>query len=154
MAEQTQPTTDRRTVLRNTAIGVAVAGIGVTAAACSSSNSDPQGSTAQTAAAAGSTSSGPVTLTTTSNVQVGGGYIDTTYEVVVTQPTAGDYKAFTAICTHQGCTVGSVSNNVITCPCHGSEYSAKDGSVIQGPAPKALAPRTIKVSGSDITYDA
>ena len=166
MADQTQPTTDRRTVLRNTAIGVAVAGVGVTAAACSSSNSVPQGSDAQTAssaanAGAGSTSAGSTAgssaggsnLATTSQVQVGSGFINTSVNVVVTQPTAGEYKAFTAVCTHQGCIVDSVANNVIQCPCHGSQYSAKDGSVIQGPATQALAAKTIKVSGSDIVLD-
>ena len=154
MAEQSQPTTDRRTVLRTTAIGVAVAGVGVTAAACSSTNSVAQGSGAQTAAAAATTSSGPVTVATTAEVAVGSGFINKDISVVVTQPTAGEYKAFTAICTHQGCTVGSVTNNVIQCPCHGSEYSAKDGSVIQGPATQALAAKTIKVSGSNIVYEA
>jgi Rieske Fe-S protein len=151
MAEQTQPTTDRRTVLRNTAIGVAVAGVGVTAAACSSSNSVAQGSGAQTAAAA---STGPTTLTTTANVKVGSGFIDTTAAVVVTQPTAGEYKAFTAVCTHMQCIVGSVTNNVIQCPCHGSQYSASTGEVIQGPATQALAAKTIKVSGDNIVLEA
>jgi Rieske Fe-S protein len=153
MAEQTQPTTDRRTVLRNTAIGVAVAGVGVTAAACSSSNSQPQGSTAQSAAPA-ATSTGPTTLTTTSNVKVGSGFIDTTAAIVVTQPTAGEYKAFTAVCTHMQCIVGSVTNNVIQCPCHGSQYSASTGEVIQGPATQALAAKTIKVSGDNIVLEA
>jgi Rieske Fe-S protein len=151
MAEQTQPTTDRRTVLRNTAIGVAVAGVGVTAAACSSSNSVAQGSGAQTAAAA---STGPTTLTTTANVKVGSGFIDTTAAVVVTQPTAGEYKAFTAVCTHMQCIVGSVTNHVIQCPCHGSQYSASTGEVIQGPATQALAAKTIKVSGDNIVLEA
>jgi Rieske Fe-S protein len=166
MADQSQPTvsTDRRTVLRNTAIGVAVAGVGVTAAACSSSNTAAQGSGAQTAAAAGATtgsagstastgSAGASALATTSQVQVGSGFINTTAAVVVTQPTAGEYKAFTAVCTHMQCLVGSVSNNVIQCPCHGSQYSAKDGSVIQGPAPQPLAAKTIKVSGDSIVLD-
>ena len=153
MADQSKPaaSTDRRTVLRATAIGAAVAGVGVTAAACSSNNSVAQGSTATTATAA---ATGPVTVATTSQVAVGGGYIDPDVKIVVTQPSAGEYKAFTAVCTHAGCTVGSVANNVITCPCHGSEYSAKDGSVIQGPATQALAAETIKVSGSNIVYEA
>ena len=149
MAEQSQPTTtDRRTVLRATALGVAAAGVGVTAAACSSSNSTPQGSTAQTAQAAG----GGTATVATSQVPVDGGFIDQTNRVVVTQPSAGEYKAFTAVCTHAQCTVSTVSHNIIQCPCHGSQYSATDGSVIQGPAPSALASMTCKVSGSTITY--
>jgi Rieske Fe-S protein len=151
MAEETKPapTADRRTVLRGTALGVAVAGVGATAAACSSSNSLPQASNAQTAAAPTT----PTTITTTSQVPVGSGFIDGTVSVVVTQPSAGEYKAFTSICTHAGCQVGSVSNNVIQCPCHGSQYSAKDGSVITGPATQPLAAKTITVSGSNIILE-
>jgi Rieske Fe-S protein len=156
MAEQSKPTTaDRRTVLRATAIGVAAAGVGVTAAACSSNNSIAQGSSATTASAAPTaTATGPVNLATTSQVPVGGGMVNQDAQIVITQPTAGEYKAFTAICTHAHCTVGSVTNNVILCPCHGSEYSAKDGSVLRGPAPQALAPETIKVTGSNIVLEA
>jgi len=158
MADQSQPTTtDRRTVLRTTALGVAAAGVGVTAAACSSNNSVAQGSNAQTATAAttaAATATGPTDVATTSQVPVGGGHINTGLAIVVTQPTAGQYKAFTAVCTHMQCIVGTVSNNVIQCPCHGSQYSAKDGSVIQGPATQALAAKTITVSGTEITYEA
>ena len=50
---------------------------------------------------------------------------------------AGDFKAFTAICTHQGCTVNAVADNVISCPCHGSQYDAS-GRIRKGPAPKNL----------------
>lgn len=153
MAEQPKTTTtDRRTVLRTTALGVAVAGVGVTAAACSSSNSVAQGAGAPTAQAA--EPSGPVNLTTTADVPVKSGFINTQYAVVVTQPTAGEYKAFTAVCTHQQCLVGSVTNNVILCPCHGSEYDASTGAVIQGPAPQPLAAKTIKVSGNEIILEA
>jgi Rieske Fe-S protein len=154
MAEQSQPAAaDRRTVLRATALGVAVAGVGVTAAACSSSNTAAQGSAAQTAQAATTSGAGATATVATSKVPVDGGFIDQTNRVVVTQPSAGEFKAFTAVCTHQQCTVSTVSNNVIQCPCHGSQYSAKDGSVIQGPAPSPLAAMTCKVSGSTITYE-
>lgn len=168
MAEQSQPTSaDRRTVLRATALGVAVAGVGVTAAACSSSNTAAQGSAAQTATAAGGSTTaasgsgsstaaagGSGTAVAASKVPVDGGFIDSSAKVVVTQPSAGEYKAFTAVCTHAGCTVSTVANNVIQCPCHGSQYSAKDGSVIQGPATAPLTSVSVKVSGSTITYSA
>ena len=71
--------------------------------------------------------------------------------MVVTQPQAGEYKAFTAICTHQGCTVDSVADNQIVCPCHGSVFSAKDGSVITGPAPPPLSAMTATVNGANVT---
>jgi Rieske Fe-S protein len=83
-------------------------------------------------------------------VAVGGGQVYPDHKDVVTQPTAGDFKGFTAICTHQGCTVASVSGGRITCPCHGSQYSITDGSVLQGPARGALAPVTVSVAGTNI----
>ncbi len=70
--------------------------------------------------------------------------------MVVTQPAAGTYKAFSSKCTHQGCAVGSVANGVIVCPCHNSHFSAEDGSVKQGPATQPLATAKITVSGDEI----
>lgn len=155
MAEQSKPTTaDRRTVLRTTALGVAAAGIGATAAACSNSNSMPQGSNATTAQTGDAGGSGAgSTLATTSQVPVKGGFINQDVAVVVTQPSAGEYKAFTAVCTHMQCIVGSVTNNVIQCPCHNSQYNASTGAVIAGPAPAPLAAKSIKVDGSNIVLE-
>jgi nitrite reductase/ring-hydroxylating ferredoxin subunit len=89
-------------------------------------------------------------LAKTSDIAVGGGVIFTADKVVVTQPTAGTYKAFTAVCTHQGCTVGSIASGHIVCPCHGSAFSITDGSVVNGPATTPLAPAKITVTGGDI----
>jgi nitrite reductase/ring-hydroxylating ferredoxin subunit len=87
----------------------------------------------------------------TSAVPVGGGVVLGERGVVVTQPKSGQFKAFTAVCTHQGCTVAEVRNGTINCPCHGSRFSADDGSVVHGPASRPLRPLTIAVSGSNIT---
>jgi Rieske Fe-S protein len=151
MADQSKPpfTADRRTVLRASALGVAAAGVGVTAAACSTANSMPQGSNGQNA----NGPTGPVQVATTSQVPVNGGFINSQYNVVVTQPSAGEYKAFTAVCTHLQCTVGAVSDNVIQCPCHGSEFSAKDGSVVNGPATQPLAAEKITVKGTEVIWE-
>ncbi len=91
------------------------------------------------------------TLGTTAEIPVGGGKVFADQKVVVTQPKAGEFKAFSAICTHQGCTVGSVANGKINCPCHNSNFSATDGSVVNGPARSGLASRTITVDGDSIT---
>jgi Rieske Fe-S protein len=92
-----------------------------------------------------------------SDIPVGGGTIFDRQKVVVTQPTAGDFKAFSAICTHQGCTLSSVKGGTINCPCHGSKYSITDGSVkVAGPGntPETQAPlaaKTVTVNGDEIT---
>jgi Rieske Fe-S protein len=65
---------------------------------------------------------------------VGGGVVLDNAAYVVTQPKKGTYKAFTSVCTHAGCTVASVVNGRIHCGCHGSNYSASNGSVVNGPA--------------------
>jgi Rieske Fe-S protein len=72
-------------------------------------------------------------------------------KVVVSQPSAGKFKAFSAVCTHQQCIVDRVSNGTIDCPCHGSEFSVKNGSVVAGPAPSPLPEKSINVAGGKIT---
>jgi len=89
-------------------------------------------------------------LTTTSKVPVGGGEVLTDQKIVVTQPKAGTFAAFTAVCTHLGCLVDSVSGGTINCPCHGSKFSITNGSVVNGPATSPLAAVSIKVKGSNI----
>jgi Rieske Fe-S protein len=96
------------------------------------------------------TGTGEDAIATTDQVPQGGGLILTDQKIVITQPESGEFKAFTAVCTHQGCTVGSVKDNVIMCPCHGSQYDAATGEVINGPAPKGLAEKTITVEGDQI----
>ena len=92
----------------------------------------------------------PPSLALTSDVPVGGGKILADKKIVITQPRAGSFEAFTAVCTHQGCTVSSVSGGTVNCPCHGSKFSIANGSVVTGPAPSALAPVSIKVQGTSI----
>jgi Rieske Fe-S protein len=82
---------------------------------------------------------------------VGGGTVLGDQEVVVTQPTEGEFMAFSAVCTHQGCLVQSVSEGKINCPCHGSAFSVEDGSVVTGPAQTPLERRTVSVEGDQIS---
>jgi Rieske Fe-S protein len=72
------------------------------------------------------------------DVPLGGGVIAADLGVVVTQPSDGQFRGFSAICTHQGCTVASVEGGTINCPCHGSRFSIEDGSVVQ--AAQGLSP--------------
>jgi Rieske Fe-S protein len=91
-------------------------------------------------------------LTTTGEVEVGGGVILTQQRVVITQPSEGDFRGFSAICTHEGCLVATVNEGTITCPCHGSRFSIEDGSVMQGAiaGQGPLAAVDIEVDGSEI----
>ncbi len=84
-------------------------------------------------------------------IPVGGGTVFDGPKVVVTQPTEGDFKAFSAVCPHQGCTVGSVADGKITCPCHGSQFDITTGDVVTGPATSGLPPKTVTVGADGIT---
>jgi Rieske Fe-S protein len=80
-----------------------------------------------------------------SDIPVGGGAIYKAAKVVVTRPAGGQYKAFSAVCTHVGCIVNKVTNGTIGCPCHGSEFTITDGAVVTGPAPSPLPAKQIKI---------
>ncbi|MCP9977234.1 Rieske (2Fe-2S) protein [Actinomadura madurae] len=84
------------------------------------------------------------------DIPVGGGKVYGDRKVVVTQPTQGAFKAFTAVCTHQGCTVGGVAGGLINCPCHGSEFAIADGSVRRGPAKEPLKEYPVQVKGGAV----
>jgi Rieske Fe-S protein len=132
------PVVSRRAVLA----GAAAVGVGALAAACTTSASGGEGP--------GAPATGPVTVAV-GDIPVGGGKIFEAQQVVVAQPVAGTFKAFSAICTHQGCVVGSVENGKIMCPCHQSEFSAMDGSVSRGPAITALTAKTVSRNGETLT---
>jgi Rieske Fe-S protein len=154
---------DRRSVLQVTGV-VAAGGI---LAACGSTDQnnastgpDPTAD-AETAADAGASggddsveaedSGAPATSDiAVSDIPVGGGVILAEPAIVVTQPTEGEIKAFTAICPHQGCLVSEVKDNVILCPCHGSLFSAEDGSVLQGPARTGLSSAGVALDGGAV----
>ena len=159
---------DRRAVLRGAAVA-GVAGVSVPLlAACgggdeaggtpssSGSSSAPTSAPSSAPSSAGTPSSGGggAVLGPVSDVPVGGGKVFQDAKIVVTQPTAGQYKGFTAVCTHAGCIVRSVENNTIDCPCHGSKYNATDGSVVGGPAPSPLAAVAVAVDGTNIVASA
>jgi Rieske Fe-S protein len=85
-----------------------------------------------------------------SDIPVGGGTVYTAAKVVVTQPASGQYKAFSAVCTHVGCIVNTVTNGTIGCPCHGSEFTIASGAVVTGPAPAPLPARQVKIVGGQV----
>lgn len=146
-----EPLASRRTVLCCAAVGLA----GATAAGCSSSSGD--GGSGKTESPSSSSSSpaqaksaGPIDLGPAADVPVGGGKVYREQAVVVTQPTAGEYKAFGAKCTHAGCLVSGVEKQQIQCPCHGSRFGIADGAVQDGPAPKPLPAYTVAVQNGNL----
>jgi len=138
-----------------------VAGSGILAvsaalAACSSDRkpgaapASPESSTSTAQPPSDSAAPTGKRLASTSDIPVGGGKVFPADKVVVTQPTPGTFEAFSAICTHRGCTVNKVADGTIDCPCHGSKYAIKDGSVVNGPAQRSLAARQITISGDAV----
>lgn len=133
---------DRRTVLRHVAV------VGTGAAAVSLVGCSSTGTATTTPAAGASTPAGKTTVKK-ADVPVGGGKIIS--GLVVTQPTAGSFKAFTSVCTHQGCQVSAVQNNRIICACHDSLFDASSGAPVGGPAKTALAAKTVTDAGDSVT---
>jgi Rieske Fe-S protein len=137
------PTTgpSRRTVLAS----VGLAGVGVTVLAGCGSAEDAANDAASSATDAVKDAISKATI------PVGGGKIFADQKVVVTQPTSGDFKAFSAVCTHQACVVSTIANGTINCACHGSEYDITTGAVKKGPATQPLPEKSVTVSGDGIT---
>ena len=164
MTDRPQPRLHRRTIA-----GIATIGVGLPVlAACSGSDgselaTDPDTpSPSSTPTASGSAEARPSesadkstggadALAQTSDIEVGGGTIFPEDQVVITQPSDGEFKCFSAVCTHQGCIVSSVSDGTINCECHGSAFSIVDGSVVTGPATAPLGAQPITVDGAAIT---
>ncbi|MGD9958726.1 Rieske (2Fe-2S) protein [Nocardioides sp.] len=133
---------------RNALTGAAVIGVAVpTLAACGSDDDTPS---------SGSGSASGADLATKSDIPEGSGKIFADAGVVVTQPTAGEFKGFTNICTHQKCPVASVTDT-INCTCHGSKFSITDGSNVEGPSGSAagsvaaLAEVKLTIKGDEIS---
>ena len=139
------------TGLGSLGVAAALAGCGTTQASGTQSSAPTSGgSTGSSGASGAGTGSTGTVLATTAEIPVGGGLILSDQRIVITQPTAGTFDAFSAVCTHQGNIVTSVANGTITCAFHGSTYSASSGHVTGGPAPSALPSVAIKIKGGSI----
>lgn len=134
--------------------GATAAGAGtLLLAACSTGGADG-GTDAEGQGGSGSGSGGTTTVAL-SSIPVGGAVSASigSAPVVVSQPTAGTVVAFSAVCTHQGCTVAPKAKE-FDCPCHGSTFDAATGDVITGPARDPLKKLTTSVSGDTVTVTA
>ena len=146
LTERVAALADRRGLLK---VAGVVVGAGVLAAC--SSPAVPADSSGAPASANGGGGGGAGASTPTSEIPVGSGKIFPDAKLVVTQPTAGTFKAFDAVCPHQGCTVASFDGSQIVCPCHQSHFDITTGDVVSGPAPTGLTPKTVTVTGSSFT---
>jgi Rieske Fe-S protein len=141
---------------RRALTGAAVGGLSLPLlSACGGGSSGAPGATQGGSTSSGGSSNAAL-LTTASAVPVGGGVILGQQNVVVTQPTKGQFQGFSATCTHQGCILATVSAGTINCGCHGSQFSITDGSNVAGPlgspagsvAPLPKVP--VKLQGNDV----
>jgi len=158
VTDATRASTSRRALL----VGVGAVGAATVLTACGADDggdggaSDPGGADPTDAAEDPGTDStdepggGGEVIGKTGDVPVGGGAIFAATQMVVTQPSAGTFKGFRAVCTHQGCPIASVDGGTINCSCHGSKFSLEDGSPRNGPATRPLTARDVAVQGDDI----
>ena len=84
------------------------------------------------------------------DVPAGGGTVLPDAAVVLTRTVDGELHAFSAVCTHQGCTVDRVADGTIDCPCHGSRFDALTGAVTHGPATIPLPPVAVVVRDGQV----
>jgi nitrite reductase/ring-hydroxylating ferredoxin subunit len=132
--------------------GVIASAVGVSAvaalAACSPEVSDLTSTPAPEAPA----TNGPVAVAKTTDIPIGSGkkFDVEGVQILVTQPRAGEFRGFSAVCTHAGFVMTNMANSEIKCDNHGAVYSADDGSVLSGPAPRALGKVTVTVEGDDV----
>ncbi|MEU1073862.1 MULTISPECIES: Rieske (2Fe-2S) protein [unclassified Streptomyces] len=124
----------RRTVLKGAALAGA-AGLGV--AACST---DSKLGHAETP-----TPTAPVALGAPEEVPVGGAKLYREQRLMVSCPAKGEYKAFSAQCTHAGCVLDKIEDGHGNCPCHGSRFDVMTGRAVHGPATVPLPAVPVKV---------
>jgi cytochrome b6-f complex iron-sulfur subunit len=71
--------------------------------------------------------------------------------IIVIRRSSSAYVALSTTCTHASCTVNySANSGRLVCPCHGSVFS-NTGSVVQGPASRALPAYKVTVVGNNLT---
>ncbi|TDE38538.1 Rieske (2Fe-2S) protein [Actinomadura sp. 6K520] len=137
---------------RGVLLGAGLAGLAGLAAACGGSGDGGDAGGSEGGEAGGGAAGGGAgeTLASAGEIPVGGGKVFKDAEVVVCQPAQGEFTAFSAACTHRGCSVDAVAGGTINCPCHGSKFKITDGSVVNPPADRPLEERRITVQGDKI----
>ena len=132
--------------------GVITSAVGVSAVAALSACSPEVSNLTSTSESEGPSTSGPVVVAKTTDIPIGSGkkFDVEGVQILITQPRAGEFRGFSAVCTHAGFVMSNIANSEIKCDNHGAVYSADDGSVLSGPAPRALGKVTVTVEGDDV----
>lgn len=148
-------TVSRRGVLIGASLAAASAAAGCSTAAvpfdATNGGAVPHSEEVPTPSEAPNGQKSAIQVASTTDVPVGGGLVVAKDNIVITQPAAGEFKAFSAVCPHVGCLLDKVANGTINCPCHGSTFRISDGSVVTGPATQALTPVAVTVANGMIT---
>jgi Rieske Fe-S protein len=140
----------RRSVIRGAAVVLAGGVAGYLVADNSSAAKAKNGTTAANAYGPTPLRGQRRLLAPLAQIPLGGGVVLASAKIVVSRSQTGAVHAFSAICTHQGCTVGSVQNGQIVCPCHGSRFDAQTGAVITGPASSSLPAVPVSVQNGGV----
>lgn len=132
--------------------GVIASAVGVSAIAALSACSPEVSNLTSTPAPEAPSTAAPVAVAKTSDIPIGSGkkFDVEGVPILITQPRAGEFRGFSAVCTHAGFVMSNMANSEIKCDNHGAVYSADDGSVLSGPAPRALGKVTVSVEGDDV----
>ncbi|WP_424888779.1 Rieske (2Fe-2S) protein [Streptomyces sp. XH2] len=142
--------TPRGSTRRGVVAAAGAAGLVTLLAACGGGDDGGSGGAKDGGKAGGEDGGKDGELAKAADIPEGGGKVFPDRKVVVTQPAKGEFKAFSAVCTHQGCLVKDVSGGTINCPCHGSRFGIADGSVQGGPAQRPLPGQQVSVHGGSL----
>ncbi|MFJ8213102.1 Rieske (2Fe-2S) protein [Streptomyces sp. NPDC096033] len=132
----------RRTVLKGAAALAGAVGAGAALSACSTEGGSGAGGPA--------VPKEPVELGAAAEVPVGGAKLFREQKVVVSCPAEGQYKAFSAQCTHAGCVLDKIDKGEGNCPCHGSRFDVTTGKVLRGPASDPLPSVPVKAENGKL----
>ena len=132
--------------------GVIASAVGVSAVAALAACSPEVSNLGEAPETAAPTTNGPIAVAKITDIPIGSGqkYDVAGIPILITQPSVGEFRGFSAICTHAGFVMNNVANSEIKCDNHGAIYSADDGSVLSGPAPRALGKVEVTVEGDDV----
>ena len=76
---------------------------------------------------------------------------ETSQQAILVHLESGDFRAYSAICTHRACTVNYSSSGELACPCHGSVFDSANGAaVIEGPAKRPLPEIPVEVRNGEV----